>query len=364
MYITKKIAAEIEAAAPIEGKFPKEQLEILGKCGLMKAIIPEEYGGEGIGMLKNTAAFLNILKVIGTLDLSLGRIFEGHFNTLFIIALYGSEESKQYYFDKALKSEFFGVWNTDQFNDPVRMENKGNFHALKGKKIFCSGGRSIQNALISTFNGGVPQLLVVHLDDLDAGAEDTSSWNPMGMCSSVSTTINFDGYTLENIQLIGNPGDYFKEPYFNTGSVRFASVQLGGAFSMASSAISHLTSLGRHNDTIQKARIAQIAIALESGDQWIQKTGEIIDNKELEDNFKIHQANMLRCAILEICTEVMHLAERAVGLQGFMRSHKMEKLHRDLSVYLKQPGPDAALQRVGEWVFNEDLKYLSPEETV
>ena len=41
--------------------------------------------------------------------------------------------------------------------------------------------------------------------------------------------------------------------------------------------------------------------------------------------------------------DVLQLAQRSVGLQGFMREHPLERLSRDLATYLRQPAPDRAL---------------------
>ena len=37
------------------------------------------------------------------------------------------------------------------------------------------------------------------------------------------------------------------------------------------------------------------------------------------------------------------LAQRSVGLAGFLEAHPLERLMRDLATYLRQPAPDAAL---------------------
>jgi hypothetical protein len=39
----------------------------------------------------------------------------------------------------------------------------------------------------------------------------------------------------------------------------------------------------------------------------------------------------------------MEAVQRSVGLAGFMRSHPIERLTRDLATYLRQPAPDQAL---------------------
>ncbi len=40
---------------------------------------------------------------------------------------------------------------------------------------------------------------------------------------------------------------------------------------------------------------------------------------------------------------MLQLAQRSVGLQGFLRGHPLERLSRDLATYLRPPGPDRAL---------------------
>ncbi len=37
------------------------------------------------------------------------------------------------------------------------------------------------------------------------------------------------------------------------------------------------------------------------------------------------------------------LAQRSIGLAGFLESHPLERLMRDLATYLRQPAPDFAL---------------------
>ncbi len=58
-------------------------------------------------------------------------------------------------------------------------------------------------------------------------------------------------------------------------------------------------------------------------------------------------ANKFRTIVRNICEEVLSLSEMCVGLLGMMQPHPLERIHRDLSVYLKQPGPDKALNSVG-----------------
>ena len=53
--------------------------------------------------------------------------------------------------------------------------------------------------------------------------------------------------------------------------------------------------------------------------------------------------NLVRLAVERAGLDVLQLAQRSVGLQGFLRGHPLERLSRDLATYLRQPGPDRAL---------------------
>ena len=60
-------------------------------------------------------------------------------------------------------------------------------------------------------------------------------------------------------------------------------------------------------------------------------------------------ANMVRTAIEDVCLRVLRLAERSVGARGLLRPEPFERLHRDLTHYLRQPAPDAALADAGRF---------------
>ena len=68
---------------------------------------------------------------------------------------------------------------------------------------------------------------------------------------------------------------------------------------------------------------------------------------------------MARTAIEEICMDVIQLCQRSVGTRGLLPPHPMERIIRDLSLYLRQPGFDASLQSVGKHAFSQP-----PEQSI
>lgn len=95
-----------------------------------------------------------------------------------------------------------------------------------------------------------------------------------------------------------------------------------------------------------------MACLIASGDNWLEAAGNKTDrwiHEGSQTDHIIAYANMTRTAIEEICLRTMHLAERSVGARGLMRPGIMERLHRDLTFYLRQPAPDASLTAIGEF---------------
>ena len=71
-------------------------------------------------------------------------------------------------------------------------------------------------------------MCLVPMDRVDV-AIDRSWWQPLGMRATASYRVDFTGVELGAEAMIGAPGDYYRQPWFGGGAIRFAAVQLGGA---------------------------------------------------------------------------------------------------------------------------------------
>ena len=117
-----------------------------------------------------------------------------------------------------------------------------------------------------------------------------------------------------------------------------------------------LKKINRTGDAFQKARIAEVSFLVETGNLWIESAGKKADEwtNEPEDAEKmVAYANLTRSIIEEVCLRCMQLAERSVGSAGFLKPNPVERIHRDLTTYLRQPAPDETLADAGKYVFNQ-----------
>jgi alkylation response protein AidB-like acyl-CoA dehydrogenase len=339
-----------------EGAFPVEEFARLADAGLLAAPVAREHGGLGFGAEPaRSHDLLYLLKRLGYGNLAVGRLYEGHANALQLIQTYGDpEQNARYSRDVSENRLRSAVWNTE-VADGVKIHPLGDdWYRLEGAKTFASGAGSIERPLVT---GALPdggwQMFIVPADRVSADV-DTSWWKPIGMRSSATFRIDFTGVEIHQCDLIGAPDDYHRAPWFTGGAVRFAAVQLGGAEALLDETRWFLQKVERTEDPFQRQRIGMAQIAIESGNHWLRGAAEMLDRalvatteSELE-RFTTY-AGMMRTAIEQISLDMIRWSQQSVGSRGLTRPEPFERLIRDLTMYLRQPAPDATLAGVGAY---------------
>lgn len=341
--------------------FPKQTLAEIAAGGFFTAPLAKFDGGCGLGTVPGTNfGLLTILKEFGRGNLVVGRVFEGHFNALLLLHLYGDKAQLAAFGADAGLGHLFGVWNTEAGDGvKIRPLDNGRF-LMDGSKTFATGVDFVTRPIV---NGVLPdggwQTCVVPMDSAKV-AVDKSWWNPMGMRATRSFKVDFTGVELEREYLIGAPQNYYREPWFSGGAIRFAAVQLGAAEALFDLTREYLQMLKRTDDPYQQTRLGEMAILIESGNLWLQSAAAQLDSYMLSlsqtdaERFLAY-ANMMRTAIENICVQVVQLCQKTVGARGLNRPFHFERIIRDLMIYLRQPAPDAALAKAGEYVLDAAL---------
>lgn len=348
------------SSTPVDTDFPHHTFSIIRREGLLALpTLPEFDPLQATDFATACAVFhrqLSLLKAVGRGSLPAGRIYEGHVNALHLIQFYGNSEQKRYWTDCATKQQqLFGIWNTE-FRDGIKIHQlSDDAYEIEGSKTFCSGAGEVNQMIITghllagSENLGW-QMVVVPLEKLDPERIDASFWNPMGMEASASYKVDFTGIRLSQSDLLGQPDDYHQQPAFSGGAVRFAAVHLGGAEALFEHTRRQLRQRDRVDHPYQLHRLGQLAIAVESGSQWLSGAAGNALYAYNSTEQVMEYANMVRTAISNICQEVIRLTLDSVGVQGCMKPNPVERILRDLQTYLRQPNPDGALAAVGQYV--------------
>ncbi|KQT68935.1 MULTISPECIES: acyl-CoA dehydrogenase family protein [unclassified Aureimonas] len=330
---------------------PAPFVEVLARHGLLSAFATPAADG-GYRFEPGWRAVFDALVTLGGIELSLARLFEGHVNALQLIALYGTAAQQARVLRVLGEGGLLGVWGAEG-PEPVRLvEDARGGVTLSGAKRYASGAGLLHTALVPITEAETGRMHLLLLDVREKARVDLSSFDMRGMRRSISGTYTFDGVPVTPADRIGAPDDYRREPFFVGGIWRCAAAQLGAIEAIVGGLAGELGRTGRDGHPLQMARIGQAILSARTARLWIEDTAARIETgAAIGDAPAIAKAVALsaygRLVTEEAAMTVIDLSERGLGLGSFARSHPLEALTRDLSVYIRQANPDAVLLQHG-----------------
>ena len=333
-----------------DGAFPEIEIAELHRGGFLTAPLPRALGG-----VEPTAQELAAwLRRIGSGSLALGRLYEGHVNALGLVVRFGVRAQATKIASEARDGRLFGVWNTDDAGG-LRLIRQGRRWRLEGRKILCSGAGWIKRPLVTANDETGQRLLLT--PSLDGAARaDLSQWTAHGMRASATGAVDFTGLYVDPEDIVGSPGDYERQPFFSGGAWRFCAVHLGGMEKLIELLRQHLNRTGRGGDPHQAARLGEAGICVETARLWVERAAQVAEDGSTASPPErvVAYVNLARLAVERAGLTLMEHVHRSVGLQAFIRPNPIERISRDLSTYLRQPGPDRALTSAAAWILAQE----------
>lgn len=332
-----RVTAEIASRAANydqAGAYPAEDIDALRQAGLLQIFAR--------ACETDATLLMAVLRGIGRANLSVGRLFEGHVNGAKLIAWYGSTSQKDRLAELAGAGHLFAVWATERPPGVSLCSDDGAGWRLEGAKSFATGAGAVDTALITArLPDGSKQLVWVDVRGKGERA-DNSGWRVRGMRATVSGRFDFSGIRVTNDDLVGEPGDYEREPRFTAGAWRFTAVQLGGVEALLILLRQHLKASGAGGDPIHRARFADAVVAARSAALWVEKAASLAE--ALDDN-SVPVTLMTRGVVENAGLLLMETVARTIGTRAFFTDEAADRIARDLGLYLRQAAPDQARDR-------------------
>lgn len=337
-----------------DAAFPDQEIERLRHLGALTMPLPVQ-GRERNDALADGLASLLIL--VGQGNLSVGRVLEAHINTMHLVARYGTEAQQRDTEAAARDGCLFGLWVTDPPAGGLRMQRAGDRIRLHGGKQFCSSAGPAGGALVTAADEAAGTRMLV----LRLGIGETVSPLPaplQGMRASTTGAVDFTGCDVPAGAILGEPGDYLREPDFSAGAWRGSAVALGGLIALLDVAVAQLRESGRLDSPHGQARIGQAMIARETSRLWVRAAARAAEDLAADTAQRVATVGLGRIAVETACLDAMRLVQRSLGLSAFRQGTAVERICRDLSTYLRQPAPDEVLTGSASWFT------ANPEATV
>lgn len=318
-------------------------IEDLRAAGVLRAALPPSFGGEGVGTTADGArACLSLMRQLGRANLSVARLVEGHVNAVKLIFRYGGSSLCRRVAEEVDAGALLGVWGADA-TPPVTLTCDGEACTLVGAKRFASGLGIVAAALVTCRTDDGVQLVLASVKD--PARMDIGAWRMSGMRATASGHYDFSGVRLDAESCVGAPDDYLREPHFEGGVWRYAAAHLGGAEALYTLMVQKLGEAKRDGDPHQATRVADAAIACESARLWLERACEVVECGERPPEHAAAYALLAREAVEAACLTVIDRSERALGTLAHDTASPVERIRRDLSVFLRQAAPDAKRMR-------------------
>jgi alkylation response protein AidB-like acyl-CoA dehydrogenase len=309
------------------------------RCGLAMSPFPKELGGVGLGEPGQHTDLCAIVRLLGSADLSVARIFEGHVNAVSIVARYGNHDQLQALSKRIAQGGLSAVWGADDAKG-LHVANGGR-STLQGRKILASGAGIVTDPIVTAKadDDQVICLLQLTMDE----KIDLSAWNALGMRSTATGAIDLSDIVVTSENLVGVAGDFMRQPYFSGGAWRFCAAHVGATERLVDLFRDHLVRTARGDDPFQLQRLAHCIASARTARHWVEEAARRLSVDEPDTANVVAFANLTRMVTERCSLDVMEAVQRGVGLASFIRPNPIERISRDLATYLRQPVPDLAM---------------------
>ncbi len=318
---------------------PLDLFNNMGTYGFMGVLVPEEYGGAGLGYQEYITIIEEIAKVCGGIGLSLAAhnsLCTNH------ILLFGDERQKKEYLPRLASGEWLGAWGLTEPNtgsDAGRMqcvaEKDGEHYILNGSKNFITHGASGQVAVVIARTGALLDsrgMTAFVIEKGTPGFRAGKKENKLGMRASETAELHFDNCRIHKSQILGNPGEGFIQAMqvLDGGRISIAALALGiakGAYEASVKYAGERQQFGRPIASFQAIafKLADMATRIEAAELLTRKAAFV----KMQGGNATRIAAMAKYAASETAVQVANEAVQIFGGYGYVKDFPVEKYYRD-----------------------------------
>jgi len=319
--------------------FPIPLFKQLGEMGFMGVLVPEEYGGSGLGYHE----YVTIIEEISKVDPSIGLSVAAH-NSLCTnhILTFGNEEQKKKWLPKLATAEFIGAWGLTEHNtgsDAGGMNTTavkdGDHWIVNGAKNFITHAISGDIAVVVVRTGEKGDSKGMTAFVFEKGMPGFSSGrkeNKLGMRASETAELVFDNCRVPDENRLGEVGQGFVQAMkiLDGGRISIGALSLGiakGAYEAALKYSKERHQFGQPISNFQgiSFKLADMATEIEASELLLHKAAFLKQQHKPVTTL----GAMAKMYASEACVKVASDAVQIHGGYGYTKDFPVEKFYRD-----------------------------------
>lgn len=319
--------------------FPRELFGSMGELGLMGMLVPETYGGAGLGYAEYVTAIIELSRA----DPSIGLSMAAH-NSLCTnhILLFGNSDQKAAYLPGLASGNLLGAWaltepgtGSDAGNMKTVAVRNGRKWIINGTKTFITHGKSGDVVVLIARTHGenarsaaTAFIIPRNTPGLTAGKKE----NKLGMRASETTEVILQDCEIDDDHRLGEPGQGFRQALqiLDGGRISIASLSIGTALGAYEAALSY----SREREQFGKPISQFQGIAFKLADMFTEIQAATLltyQAARLKDEGKpvTLASSVAKYYASETAVRVSGEAVQILGGYGFIKDYPVEKFYRD-----------------------------------
>ena len=330
--------------------YPEAFVKALTEAGYLAALIPEEYGGAGLGVVEASIILEEINRSGGNAGACHAQMY-----TMGTLLRHGSEAQKRAFLpaiaDGRLRLQAFGVTEPTTGSDTTQLKTtatrKGDRYIVRGQKVWISRAEHSDLLLLVVRTTPIEQVkkrtegLSILLVDLRAAVGHGLAIRPIRtMMNHATTELFFDDLEVPLDALVGEEGQGFRYLLdgLNAERILIAAECIGDGRWFVARAARYASERVVFNRPIGQNQGVQFPIArahvnVEAADLMRMKAAELFDRHEPCGA----EANMAKLLAADASWEAANVAVQTHGGFGFAEDYDIERKFRETRLYQVAP---------------------------
>jgi len=323
-------------------EFPVDVMKKLAELGFLGVLVPQEYGGAGLGYIE----YVSIVEEISRVDGAIGLSVAAH-NSLCSnhILTFGTEAQKRKYLPGLASGQWLGAWGltepeagSDASGTQTTAVRESDGYLLNGSKTFTTHGtygdvfvlmavtdRSKENRGISAFiiEKGTP--------GLRAGKKE----NKLGCRASDTSEVILENCHIPAENLLGQEGEGFINclEILDGGRISIAALAVGMAQGALEASLKYAKQRRQFGQPISEFqaiqwKLADMATEIEAARLLTHRAAALKNQKKRSTK----ESSMAKLYAGEMSVRVANEAIQIHGGYGYVKEYPVEKFYRDAKI--------------------------------
>jgi glutaryl-CoA dehydrogenase (non-decarboxylating) len=324
-----------------EHNFRKDLLLKMGELGFFGSVIPEKYGGNGLGFLAMVLITEEVARVHSAVRVAINM----QIGPALALLQFGSEEQKKKWIPPLLRGEFvgcFAITEPDAGSDVSAIRTtatrKNNGYVINGTKLWISNAPVADGGLVYAYTEKSQKHrgLSAFYATFDQPGLTRRALETMGAHASPIGELTFENFQLSSDNLLGKEGDGFKVCMWQLNQTRLncAAGALGVARAAREAAVNYCNQREQFGQKIGQYQmnqelIAQMVVQEEAARLLVSRAAWLADQGK-PNNL---ETSIGKYTAAEAAAHAADAAMKILGAYGYSTEFPVERYYRDAKSY-------------------------------